>query len=187
MFKMKSNNTEPNKSESSLSFHHLNNVYSKVNNQATSVELVSPYMYKQIGIYGHRIHSFRNSDLKTPELAENHELNKNYFNNIFSKNLNKFNHLITNSSINLTKRESNEINSTPTENVVQIRPASLNELNDRLRRIYSDSFDNSLMNKSTNSSRMTAQTKILYNLSKIHMQNKLQLLSRIGSRNSRLY
>jgi hypothetical protein len=49
--------------------------YSKINNQTASVELVSPYMYKQIGIYGHRINSFRNSDLKTPELADNYELN----------------------------------------------------------------------------------------------------------------
>lgn len=204
---MKSNNnSETTKSESSLSFHHFHNIYSKISNHQASVALISPYYYKRLGINGHKIHSFRNSDLKTPELTDSsYELNKNYFKSLFSKNLNKFNHMVTNStSAHLASKKANVFsianenenedatsrkfrlnqNESKDDIAVRIRPSSLTDLSDRLRKIYSDSLDGLLANKPSSASAITPQTKIIYNLSKIHMQNKLQNFNKIGSRNN---
>lgn len=227
MFKMKSNTNEPLsiKSESAFSFNHISQAL-QFNNAASAVDLMNPSLYRKLGIYGHRIHPFRNSDLKTtPESTDiSFDLNRSYFNDIFSRNFkridgNLFVHKYSlPSKLNLKSVQPDPENLIPRysyleapkqecktgdagekplrkpanksmgdEHVSHMRPSSLNDLGERLRKIYAASLDRSYNgSKSVTPTRMTAQTKIVYNLSKIHMQNKLQLLSRLGSRNSRL-
>jgi len=206
MFKMKSNTNEPNniKSESTYSF---NNVSQVLSNNGTSVDIMSPYIYRKLGIFGHRIHPFRNSDLKTtPESTDvTFDLNRSYFNDLFSRSFKRIdgnvfvhkNSLPSKSNLK-TELELGESIEKPQkkkalkvledEHLSHMRPSSLNDLSERLRKIYAASLESNLNgSKSVLPSRMTPQTKIVYNLSKIHMQNKLQLLSRLSNRNSSMY
>ena len=211
MFKMKSNNIESNnKLESSLSFSHLNSILpnhnnNNFNNMPAAIDIWSPYLSKNIGINGH---AFKNSNLKTQEVVDNNlVLHKTHLNEVFSRSFTNLNKLIArrhsmsnrvisisettdliNTPVNNEKPKTKRIDFTGlnNENVFQIRPSSLTDLSDRLRKMYSTSLENTLDNKSIVSKKISAQTKILYNLSKIHMQNKLQLLNKIGNRYSRI-
>lgn len=207
MFKMKSNTNEPNniKSESTYSFNNISQVLST--NATSTVDIMSPYVYRKLGVFGHRIHPFRNSDLKTtPESTDvTFDLNRSYFNDVFSRSFKRIdgNVFVHKNSLpgklNLkAELEPGETIEKPIkkkaskvleeEHLTHMRPSSLTDLSERLRKIYAASLENNLNgSKSVQPARMTPQTKIVYNLSKIHMQNKLQLLSRLSNRNSSMY